>query len=249
MNLPGWFSSDWAASIAGVLAPPALAIVLVPFRSDFPNTDAALALVVVIVAVAANGHRPAGILAAASAAVWFDFFLTRPYEHFTITRAADIETTLLLLGVGAAVTELAVRGRKHRVVAVTDEHYLSAIAATADLAGDSASPTVLARLVESQLISLLGLTGCRFERTRFGGLPRLDPGGQLHWNERIWDLDRYGMPSSEVELLAEANGRAYGRFVLDPVPGRAAPLAARRVASILVNQVGAALADEAKVAR
>jgi len=40
-------------------APLALAAVLVPFRGSFPNTDAALALLLVVVAVAANGYRPA----------------------------------------------------------------------------------------------------------------------------------------------------------------------------------------------
>jgi K+-sensing histidine kinase KdpD len=50
----------------------------VPFRASFPNTDAALALLLVVVAVAANGYRLAGYLAALAAAVWFDFFLTRP---------------------------------------------------------------------------------------------------------------------------------------------------------------------------
>jgi hypothetical protein len=249
MNLSAWSRRDRAAVLAGFVLPLAVAVALVPFRASFPNTDAALALVAVVVAVAANGHRLAGILAAASAATWFDFFLTRPYQHFTITRSTDIATTLLLLLVGTAVTELAVRGRRQRVLAVTDEQYLSAIADTAELAGSSATPSAVTRLVESQLVSLLGLNGCRFERTRFGGLPRLDAAGQLLWNDRIWDLDQYGMPTSQVELLAEANGRAYGRFVLDPVSGRNAPLAARRVASILANQVGAALADDAHVAR
>ena len=240
---------DRAAVIAAVLGPLAVALALVPFRSAFPNTDAALVLVAVIVAVAANGHRLAGVLAAASAAACFDFFLTRPYQHFAITRGTDIETTVLLLLVGSAMTELAVLGRRQRVLAVTDEQYLSAIAATAQLAGSTSSAIELSRLVQAQLTALLGLRGCRFERTRFGGLPRLDTGGRLRWNERDWDLDQYGMPAAEVELLAEANGRAYGRFVLDPVPGRSAPLAARRVAAILASQVGAALADEAHISR
>jgi Domain of unknown function (DUF4118) len=247
MNVSAWSPRDRAAVLAGLVMPLAAAVALVPIRTGFPNTDAALALVAVIVAIAANGHRLAGILAAASAATWFDFFLTRPYQHFTITRGTDIETTLRLLFVGAAVTELAVRGRRQRVLAVTDQQYLSAVADTAELAGTSPSPSALTRHVESQLVSLLGLNGCRFERTRFGGLPRLEPSGELRWNERTWDLDQFGMPTSEVELLAETNGRAYGRFVLDPAPGRNAPLAARRVASILANQVGAALADEARV--
>ncbi|MEO9239381.1 MAG: DUF4118 domain-containing protein [Jatrophihabitantaceae bacterium] len=249
MHIDAWSHRDGAAVVAGLVAPLAVTVGMVPFRVGFPNTDGALVLVAVIVAVAANGHRLAGNLAAASAAVGFDFFLTRPYQQFSITRVSDIETTVLLLLVGTLVTELAVRGRRHRIVAVTDEQYLSALAATTELAGSSPSAVELSRHVQGQLITLLDLRGCRFERVRFGGLPRLDTAGRLRWNERDWDLEQYGMPTSEVELLTEANGRAYGRFVLDPIPGRSAPVAALRVASILANQVGAALAHDTRVVR
>ncbi len=94
-------SRDRVAVLAGLAAPLVMAVILVPFRSGLPNTDAALALILVVVAVAASGHRLAGVLAAVSAAAWFDFFLTVPYERFTITRRADIETTVLL-AIGAA---------------------------------------------------------------------------------------------------------------------------------------------------
>ena len=108
-------SRDRLAVLAALLAPVALAAILVPFRSSIPNTDAALAMILVVVAVAANGYRLAGILAALSVAVWFDFFLTQPYETFSITRRNDIETTVLLLVIGIAVTEIAVWGRRqHR---------------------------------------------------------------------------------------------------------------------------------------
>lgn len=101
---------DRLAVIAALAVPLGVAATLIPFRGSFPNTEAALVMLLVVVAVAANGYRLAGILAAASAAVWFDFFLTRPYERFTITRRADIETTILLLVIAVAVTELAVWG-------------------------------------------------------------------------------------------------------------------------------------------
>jgi hypothetical protein len=42
---------DAAAVLAGLAAPLALAAILVPFRGSFPNTDAALALILVVVAV------------------------------------------------------------------------------------------------------------------------------------------------------------------------------------------------------
>ena len=117
-----------------------MAAVLVPFRASFPNTDAALAMLLVVVAVAANGYRLAGVLAAVSTAVWFDFFLTQPYERFSITRRTDIETTVLLLVIGVAVTEIAVWGRRQRVTASRRAGYLDGInsAAQAVAAGGSA---------------------------------------------------------------------------------------------------------------
>ena len=100
---------DQAAVLAGLAAPLALTAILIPFRDSFPNTHAALALVLVVVTVAATGYRLAGVLASVSAAVWFDFFLTVPYYQFTITRRADVETAALILVIGIAVTEIAVR--------------------------------------------------------------------------------------------------------------------------------------------
>ena len=81
--------------------------ILVPWRASFPNTNQALVLILVVVAVAANGYRLCGFLAALSAAVWFDFFLTRPYEQVSILRRADLETTVLLLIIGVAVERTA----------------------------------------------------------------------------------------------------------------------------------------------
>ena len=122
-----YLTRDRLALLAALAAPLALAAILVPFRASFPNTDAALALLLVVVAVAANGYRLAGYLAAVSVAVWFDFFLTQPYERFTITRRTDIETTVLLLVIGVAVTEIAVWGRRQRVTASRRAGYLDGI--------------------------------------------------------------------------------------------------------------------------
>ena len=119
---------DRVVVLAGLAALLVLAAVLAPFRGSLPNTDAALALVLV---VAAAGHRAAGALAAVSAAVWFDFFLTVPYERLTITRRADIETTVLILAVGVAVTEIGVRGRRQHAAAARRAGYLNGIGAAA----------------------------------------------------------------------------------------------------------------------
>lgn len=96
-----------------------------------------------VVAVAASGHRPAGVLAAVSAAVWFDFFLTVPYEWVTITRRADIETTVLILAVGIAVTEIAVRGRRQHAAAARRAGHLDGISAAARAVAAGTEPQQL----------------------------------------------------------------------------------------------------------
>ena len=63
-------------------------------------------------------------MAAVWAAIWFDFFFTVPYYRFTIRSSADVTTAVLLLLTGLAVSQLAARARRLKVVAVTDAGYL-----------------------------------------------------------------------------------------------------------------------------
>ena len=172
---------DRAAVLAGLAAPLALTAVLIPFRGSLPNTDAALALVLVVVAVAAAGHRLAGVLAAVSAAAWFDFFLTVPYERFTITRRADIETTVLILAVGIAVTEIAVRGRRQHAAAARRAGYLDGINAAARAVATGTEPQLLIDQVCGQLTRLLALSACRFQdgAAGIGNPPRLLRDGRI----------------------------------------------------------------------
>jgi K+-sensing histidine kinase KdpD len=159
----GVLSRDRLAVLAGLVVPLALAVVLAPFRASFPDTDAALALLLTVVAVAANGNRLAGVLASASATVWFDFFLTRPYERFAIAGRTDIETTILLLVIGVAITEIAVWGRRQHAAASRRAGYLDGISAAARAVATGDSPAALIEQVSAQLTDLLSLSSCRFQ--------------------------------------------------------------------------------------
>jgi K+-sensing histidine kinase KdpD len=239
-------TQDQLAVAAGLLAPLALSAVLVPFRASFPNTDAALALVLVIVAVAAAGNRLAGLLAAVSAAAWFDFFLTQPYERFTITRRTDIETTVLILAVGAAVTEIAVQGRRYHAAAARRAGYLDGINLAARAVAAGGEPRAVIDEVCAQLTRLLSLSGCRYQQgaAGIGNPPRLLQDGRVAFGETIWDTERDGFPAgTSTELLVEAGGLLQGRFLLTPGPGTHATLEQRLVAVALADQVGAALAS------
>ena len=241
-----YLTRDRLAVLAGLAAPLALAAVLVPFRASFPNTDAALAMLLVVVAVAANGDRLAGVLAAASTAVWFDFFLTQPYERFTITRRTDIETTVLLLVIGVAVTEIAVWGRRHYAIASRRAGYLDGINNAARAVATGGSAPALIDQVSSQLTQLLSLRSCVFQYGVAGlGRPaRLHHDGSVTFGNRRWADDGEGPPAdTDVELLVEGGGIFQGRFLMTPAPGARPTLERRLLAVAFADQVGAALAS------
>jgi hypothetical protein len=234
---------DWAAVAAAVLLPLAVAAVLLPLRSSWSNTDMALVLVVAVVAVAAIGNRLAGALAAVSAAAWFDFFYTVPYDRFTIYSSSDIRSAVLLLVVGVAVSQLAARARRLKVIAVTDARYLAEIHETAELAHTARSPDEVIDHVKRQLVGLLDLAGCRFEYgSLLGHPPRLEPDGTVTVGRHRCDVAEFGLPTQEIELRTFANGQYYGRFMMAPKPESRPSLQARLVAVTLADQAGRAFA-------
>jgi hypothetical protein len=211
-------------------------------RSHVAHTDAALVLVVVIVAVATTGRRIAGLLAAFGAGVWFDFFLTEPTEHFTINDHHDIETTLLLLIVGAAVTELAVWGRRQESVVHRQSEQLTELNLGAHLTVDGRSPSQLIEQVNQRLIDLLELRAARFRYTPATGPARLRHDGVITVAGRRWDVDTRGLPTTTpIELDAVAGGKPWGSFVLTATPGTHPSMTDRLVAVAFADQVGAIL--------
>ncbi|GAA2752334.1 DUF4118 domain-containing protein [Kitasatospora cinereorecta] len=228
--------------IVAAAAPLLLSLVLLPFRDSIANTNVALLLVVVVVAVAAFGHRLAGAVAAVSAAVWFDFFFTHPYQQLAISKTSDITTAVLLLAVGLAVSQLAARARRFQVVAITDAGYLARIHDTAVLARSSNSALTVVDHVRDELIDLLQLRNCRFEYgSLIGHPPSLQPDGSVLMGSRLWDADVLGLPEEDVELRMFGSGKYIGRFMLEPTPGTVPSRQARLVAVTLADHAGAAL--------
>ena len=215
---------------------------LLPLRASWSNTNVALLLVVVVVAVAVTGNRPAGALSAVGAAVWFDFFFTLPYDRLTISSSADVTTFVLLLVVGVAVSQIAARARRLKVIAITDAGYLARIHEAATLAESARSAPAVVDHVRDQLVRVLELQECRFEYGSLLGHPaRLEADGSVMTRYGEWDATQWGLPEGETELRVLASGQYIGRYMLRPRPGSRPSLQALLVAVTLAGLAGRAL--------
>jgi len=231
--------------VAAVAAPVATALVLTPWRGRLDTADNALFLVVAIVAVASTGRRIAALVSALVAALSFDFFLTRPYNSFRITRHQDLITELLLLVVGLSVGELAARGRNHRQEATENRETVALLHSVTELVatGQEARQVVTAALGELQ--QLLFLRDCYFTRRDPGNLAaRITPQGNLTVGGESWSTEDLGLPTSRVDLPVRGNGWLLGHFVLTPTRGE--PVNGQRLlaAVAIADQVGAVLVAE-----
>ena len=236
--------SDRWIVLTALVAPVVVAAALIPWRDDLVSTNIALLLVVVVVAVAATGHRAAAALAALVAAGAFNFFHTEPYYSLRITSSDDVETAVLLLVVGLAVGELAVRGRKARAVAERGRRDLASLQGLGALVADGEDADYVLLAAGSELTQLLRLTDCHFEATHEDNkiLPVIQRDGSMKWGPNVWETERWGLPSDGATIPVWSRGARLGRFVLKApiaVPYSRAELA-QSVA--LVDQAGAALA-------
>lgn len=239
-----------------VLAPPAVAAGLHLLGDRVTATTAVLVLVLVVVATSASGLRGAGLAAALSAGVWFDFFLVAPRLSLTIADPDEVETTVLLLLTGLAVSEIALWGRRQQARASRRSGYLDGVLRAADgAAAGPADPADLARQVARQVVDLLGVADCRFEPA--GGRDRATSATVLHRDGSVTrhgaplDVDRHGLPTDDLVTLDVAHdGVRYGRFLLAASTRVVRPSAQqRRVAALLADQVAGAFAARGVPAR
>lgn len=236
---------EHAALAAGIFTPLLVSAALVPIRTSFADTASALLLVGVVAAIAVAGTRASGYVASVSAAIWFDFFLTTPYERLVMDHQRDVETTICLLFVGIVVTELAARSRRYRLRSIDEAQHVTLIHHAANLAASPSGDTSrLVEEVENSLTSLLGLRSCHFEPNSGTQPPTtwIDLDVSVVHGALIWPAHDIGIPGREAEVPARWRGRTMGRFVVVPTPGEPVELEERLVATALVDLVGAALA-------
>jgi len=234
-----------ASLVAALTVPVAVGAALVPFRTSFASTAAALTMVAVIALLAVLGNRATGVVASVSGALWFDFFLTRPYDRFEISHRPDLETTIAIFVVGLIITELAARSRHHWQAASDSTKYVSLIHGVAELAAASAQVDVIIDVACNSLVKLLSLRSCRFDRFLSDPpLASIESSGEVVNVGMLWPAREIGIPGPESEIVARWRGQVQGRFVLTPTRGAPVTLEQRIVAVALVDVVAAYVMDE-----
>jgi hypothetical protein len=238
-----------AAGTLALVAPFVLAVSLASFRGTFTTTAAALTFVAVIAAVSILGSRVSGLLATASSAIWFDFYLTKPFDRLTISHRPDLETTICIIVVGLCVNELAGANRRSYRRAGQKSNYVTTVHELAVMVSGDFTLEEILRFAEQSLREVLLLRECTFERVETG-LPyaRIVAEGSVVHVGLQWPTKELGIPGPRAEILAQWRGRSYGRFVLTPSPGEPVSLDRRVVAVSLASLVAGALATERRPA-
>jgi hypothetical protein len=232
------------AWLSALVLPFGVAGAFIPLRGVVSDADVALVLALVILGAATLGGRSTGTAAGVAAAIAFDLFFTRPYYSLRVDRAQDIETVVLMLIIGIAIGEIVTRGRRNRLAAQLARSNLERASRIAELAAGGERPGRLIRIARRELIDLLDLDGCEFERPPFlDALPRLTHAGLLIPPGLGAEFEP-APHDPRLELPVWAEGLELGRFVLTLAPARAGlerPREARSAALLLADRLGVAL--------
>jgi K+-sensing histidine kinase KdpD len=221
--------------------------VLATVRSSVTATTSVLVLVLWVVGAAATGDRTAAVLAALSGGAWFDFFLTRPYGTFAISKSDDVEATVLLVVISLATSEVALWGYRQQAQASRRSGYLEGVlgASRAVAEGETPAPA-LVDAVASHICEVLSADECRFLAgpVRDQRVAVLDHDGTLTRDGHPVDVERTGLPSDEyVAVLVRWGSEVLGHFLVTATSQVTYPTAEqRRVAVLLADQVAGALA-------
>jgi hypothetical protein len=185
-----------------------------------------------------------------SAAVGFNLFHTEPYLSLRISSSDDLETAVLLLAVGLAVGELAVRGRRARALVVQERQDLASIRGLGALVADGEDADYVLLATASEVTHLLGLVDCRFEVTPRDDriLPVIHRDGTVRWGPTPWEAERWGLPTDGAVIPVWSRGQRRGRFVLTAPVGLPMSQAQLAKAVALVDAAGASLASTAGAA-
>jgi K+-sensing histidine kinase KdpD len=232
----------WLTYGGAVIAPVILGACLYPARGHLVAANLALLFVVCTVGIASTGIQCAALVAAVASGLSFDYFCTVPYLTLRMSRSEDAITTLLLVVVGLVVGQLAALGRKARIQARASSDRIRRIHALSERIATGSEPAFLISAVSSELRELLSLQDCRFtDRPSGDVMARIKGDGSVAIGSLLWQPERFGLPTRQVELPVRSGGFPVGSFILTPTPAVPVDLERRIAAIALADELGAAL--------
>lgn len=209
-------------------------------RSLVNGSSAAVILVMVVVAVAAVGDRPSGVLAALAAAIGYDFFVAAPRLDFDIDDIADVQMAVLLLIVGVAVTELALWGRRQQAIASQRAGYMSGVLESAGLAARGVPVSEAIPTVAGHIWHTLGAEVVAYE----SGAPHRDCAiierdGRVTFQGDPLDVARHGLPvDRHTAVLVVRDDQVVGHFLVTTATSVVRPRPEQlQVAVLLADQI------------
>ncbi len=227
----------------GALVALTVAGLLGAFRGGLDRPNAALVLVLVVIAAAAVGGRWAGVATGLTAAAGFDFFLTYPYNSLAIKSSDDVVTTFLLVLVGLAVGSIAVAGREARDHGRAGTREVAGLYRVTRLSAEGADTAEVIQAVEDEMAAILHLSECRFERLPVDPpLPALELSGRVD-APYVFEGDGFALPADGVIVAVREGDHTLGWLVCRPNAG--APGVSRdrrRTALVLADHLALTLA-------
>jgi K+-sensing histidine kinase KdpD len=225
----------WA--VGAFVASLLIGLLVEPFRATIGLENVVILYLLVVVAAAGIGGRAAGTVAALSAALAYDYFLTTPYHTLVIDTLAQVVTVALLVTTGIVVS---IGGRVRRRSAAVAEAHAKAIgllhrvtetAATGGGAVDRVAAEGLHELLDARRVSILRRSPDGFAVTVDVGetqlpidleaLTHLDREGHIPLgHHRVLDGTMV-LPREGVALDLVARQRPVGYLVI--IPGRDVP--------------------------
>jgi K+-sensing histidine kinase KdpD len=247
----------WA--VGAFVASLLIGLLVEPFRATIGLENVVILYLLVVVAAAGVGGRAAGMVAALSAALSYDFFLTTPYHTLVIDTLAQVVTVALLVAAGIVVS---IGGRvRRRSAAVAEAHaevirLLHRVTETAAGGGavDRVAAEGLHELLDARRVSILRRSPDGFAVTVDVGdtqapidleaLTHLDREGRIPLGHyRVLDGTMV-LPREGVALDLVARQRPVGYLVI--IPGRDVPAdrITRLAVATMANEVAIAATEQ-----
>ncbi|WP_225446789.1 ATP-binding protein [Streptacidiphilus sp. PB12-B1b] len=166
-----------AGPVAGLLAPPALTVLLTQLRAPVNTTSDILLFLLAVVGTACLGGVVSALVASLTASLLLNYYFIPPVHRFTISDPNNVLALCVFAVVAiivASIVDRATRLAGRAARATAEAETLSAVAGSV-LRGDQAVPALLARLRET--FGMVSVTLRRTGEEEFGqgAAPALPP--------------------------------------------------------------------------